>query len=159
MSGIALRFLTLPSDYEDVMEDSNRPSSKERKRRRSQRGQSLAEFALIFPVFLIIVFGIVDFSLGLKAWIAVTNSSREAARVLVLGQSCAQVTAAANSAASQLSPPVTVTITPSSCTGNSGDAMSVTVSYSYRYVTPLGNFVKQITGPITMSSTSTMRHE
>lgn len=131
-----------------------------RKRRRSrQLGQSLAEFAIVVPIFLIIVFGVVDFSLGLKAWLTVTNASREGARVLVLGQTCAQVTNQTKTVAASLHPAVTVTITPGSCTGVAGDAMSVKVTYIYRSVTPLGHFTQLLTGPITMSSTSTMRHE
>ena len=131
-----------------------------RKRRRTrQLGQSLAEFAIVVPIFLIVVFGVVDFSLGLRAWLTITNASREGARVLVLGQTCAQVTNQTKTVAASLNPPVTVTITPSTCTGVTGDAMSVTVTYKYKSVTPLGHFAQLLTGPITMSSTSTMRHE
>jgi Flp pilus assembly protein TadG len=129
------------------------------RRRKRQLGQSLAEFAIVVPVFLILVFGVVDFSLGLKAWLTVTNASREGARVLVLGQTCSQVTTQAQNVASSLHPSVTVTITPNTCTGVSGDAMSVKVTYTYTSVTPLGHFTQLLTGPITMSSTSTMRHE
>ena len=111
------------------------------------------------PIFLIVVFGVVDFSLGLKAWLTITNASREGARVLVLGQTCTQVTNQTKTVAASLSPPVTVTITPRSCSGVTGDAMSVTVTYQYSSVTPLGHFAQLLTGPITMSSTSTMRHE
>ncbi len=131
-----------------------------RKRRRTrQLGQSLAEFAIVVPIFLIVVFGVVDFSLGLRAWLTITNASREGARVLVLGQTCTQVTNQTKTVAASLNPPVTVTITPSTCTGATGDAMSVTVTYKYTSVTPLGHFAQLLTGPITMSSTSTMRHE
>jgi Flp pilus assembly protein TadG len=128
-------------------------------RRRREHGQSLAEFALVMPIFIILLFGIVDFSLGLKAWITITNASREAARVLVLNQSCAQVTSQAQAVAQGLNPQVTVSISPSTCQGSAGDAMSVSVSYKYNFVTPLGNFVHLLAGPITMTSTSTMRHE
>ena len=128
-------------------------------RRTRQLGQSLAEFAIVVPIFLIVVFGVVDFSLGLRSWLTITNASREGARVLVLGQTCAQVTNQTKTVAASLNPPVTVTITPSTCTGVTGDAMSVTVTYKYKSVTPLGHFAQLLTGPITMSSTSTMRHE
>ena len=130
-----------------------------RRLRRTDRGQSHAEFSIVVPIFLILVFGIVDFSMALRAWLTVTNASREGARVLVLGQSCSQVTAQSQNVAKGLSPSVTVTITPSTCTGVSGDSMSVSVSYTYKFVTPLGSLAKMITGPITMTSTSTMRHE
>ena len=128
-------------------------------RRTRQLGQSLAEFAIVVPIFLIVVFGVVDFSLGLRSWLTITNASREGARVLVLGQTCAQVTNQTKTVAASINPPVTVTITPSTCTGVTGDAMSVTVTYTYKSVTPLGHFAQLLTGPITMSSTSTMRHE
>ena len=130
-----------------------------RRRRGRQLGQSLVEFAVVVPIFLILVFGVVDFSLGLKAWLTVTNASREGARVLVLGKTCSQVTTQAQNVASSLHPQVAVTITPSSCTGVTGDAMSVTVRYTFTSVTPLGHLTQLLTGPITMSSTSTMRHE
>jgi len=130
-----------------------------KRRRARQLGQSLAEFAIVVPVFLIVVFGVVDFSLGLKAWLTVTNASREGARVLVLGQTCAQVTSQTKTVAASLNPPVTVTITPSTCTGVTGEAMSVKVTYKYTSVTPLGHFAQLMTGPVTLASTSTMRHE
>ena len=123
-----------------------------------ESGQSLAEFAIVAPLFIIMVFGIIDFSLGLKAWLTVSNASREGARVLVLGQSCSQVTSQAQTVAQGLAG-VSVSITPATCTGNSGDPMTVTVSYTYNSVTPLGRFVQRLSGPITMTSTSTMRHE
>jgi Flp pilus assembly protein TadG len=69
----------------NVMEDVNRPSSKERKHRRSQRGQSLVEFALIVPMLLILVFGIIDFGMGLRAYISVATATREGARYAVVG--------------------------------------------------------------------------
>src|SRR5688500_2434831 len=50
------------------------------KKGRRERGQSLVELALVIPIFFVLVFGIVDFGLGLKAWITITNSAREAAR-------------------------------------------------------------------------------
>ncbi len=146
------------SDYYIDMDIPVRATPKKRRGSR-QLGQSLAEFAIVVPIFLILVFGVVDFSLGLKAWLTVTNASREGARVLVLGQTCTQVTNQTKTVAASLHPPVTVTITPGSCTGVTGDAMSVTVTYRYTSVTPLGHFTQLLTGPITMSSTSTMRHE
>src|SRR5207244_13008620 len=49
--------------------------------RRSEKGQSLAEFVLVLPIFLILVFAIIDFGLGFHAWLTVTNSPREGARL------------------------------------------------------------------------------
>src|SRR6266496_363766 len=49
--------------------------------RQGERGQSLAEFVLVLPIFLILVFAIIDFGLGFHAWLTVTNSAREGARL------------------------------------------------------------------------------
>lgn len=48
--------------------------------RHTERGQTTAEFALLAPVLLALVFGIFDFGRGMSANITVTNSSREGAR-------------------------------------------------------------------------------
>ena len=55
------------------------------KRSRRERGQALVEFALVVPIFLILVMGIVDFGLGFKTSIAVTNATREGARLGAVG--------------------------------------------------------------------------
>src|SRR5262245_10424216 len=47
---------------------------------RRSGGQSLAEFALIAPVLVLILFGIVEFGILLNVYIGMTNSAREAAR-------------------------------------------------------------------------------
>jgi Flp pilus assembly protein TadG len=52
---------------------------------RADRGQSLAEFALVFPIFLIIVFAIIDVGRFVYTANTVSNSAREAARVGSVG--------------------------------------------------------------------------
>lgn len=50
------------------------------RRRRRQRGQSLVEFALVFPVFVMLVFGLID--LGRLVYVdnAIAQAAREGAR-------------------------------------------------------------------------------
>ena len=59
-----------------------------RPRRRSQRsrGQSLVEFAVVLPVFLLILAGVIDFGLGLYSQMTVINAAREGARLGVVSQ-------------------------------------------------------------------------
>jgi Flp pilus assembly protein TadG len=45
-----------------------------------ERGQALAEFALVLPVFLLIFFAVVQFGVLLSAHIGLTNAVREVAR-------------------------------------------------------------------------------
>ena len=60
-------------------------------------GQGLVEFAIILPVLLLILFGIIEFARLLQAWLAVENASRFAVRYAVTGsfdpQFCDEATA------------------------------------------------------------------
>jgi hypothetical protein len=58
----------------------------DRKQRKNgrEKGQAILEFALILPLFLILIMGVVDFGLALKSYITVTNASREGARYAVI---------------------------------------------------------------------------
>jgi len=47
---------------------------------RNQKGQTIVEFALVFPVFLLIVLGIIELGHLMFVWAAVTDASREASR-------------------------------------------------------------------------------
>jgi Flp pilus assembly protein TadG len=49
--------------------------------RKREDGQSLVEFALVVPIFLLVLFAIVDFGMAFHAWITVSNSAREGARI------------------------------------------------------------------------------
>lgn len=51
-----------------------------------ERGQSLVEFALVFPLIALIVFGFVDVGRAVFTHNTVTNAAREAARVAAVNQ-------------------------------------------------------------------------
>jgi len=53
-------------------------------RLKSERGAELIEFALVFPLLLLVVLGIVDFGFLFQRMEVVTNAAREGARVAVL---------------------------------------------------------------------------
>lgn len=53
-------------------------------RLRSQRGAELIEFALIFPLLLLLMLGIVDFGFMFQRFEVLTNATREGARLAVL---------------------------------------------------------------------------
>jgi Flp pilus assembly protein TadG len=48
---------------------------------RGQYGQSLVEFAIVVPVFLLLMFALIDFSRLLFTYISISNGAREMARV------------------------------------------------------------------------------
>lgn len=53
-------------------------------RLRSERGAELIEFALIFPLLLLVMLGIVDFGFMFQRYEVLTNAAREGARIAVL---------------------------------------------------------------------------
>jgi hypothetical protein len=54
---------------------------------RRERGQALAEFALLAPLLVVLVFGIVDVARAYNAWVTVQGAAREGARYGVTGRS------------------------------------------------------------------------
>jgi hypothetical protein len=55
------------------------------KRTRRSPGQGLVEFALVLPVLLLLIFGIIEFARIFAAWLAVQNAARFAVRYAVTG--------------------------------------------------------------------------
>lgn len=55
-----------------------------RSERQGERGQSFAEFAIVLPLLLMLVFGVFDLGRGMSANVTVTNAAREAARTIAV---------------------------------------------------------------------------
>lgn len=98
------------------------------------RGAAAVEMALVLPVLLLLVFGIIDFGRMLNAQITLTEAAREGARASVLG---ANPSAAVNAASTNLG---TVGTTTTACPTNpaAGDNATVTTTYTFQFVTPFG---------------------
>ncbi len=122
-----------------------------RRRLRGGRGQSLVEFAVVFPVFILLLAGMVDFGLGLYANVTIINAAREGARLGVTLQpmNTSAIDTRVRSMATGLDQAqlgVTSTcLRPSgstfvACTSPSwvaGDSVKVNVTYHYSMVWPL----------------------
>jgi Flp pilus assembly protein TadG len=104
------------------------------------------EFALVLPVLLLIVFGIIDFGRALNAQIELTGAAREGVRLAALGYSDAAIQAQAAAAAPGLSG-VTITVT-ASCAPGAGPTANaqVDVGYSFSFITPIGAVVGLLGG-------------
>src|SRR5262249_38569770 len=102
---------------------------------RGDRGAAAVEFALMLPVLLLIVFGIIDFGRALDAQITITQAAREGARLDALNQP--NVIPRTQAAATGLSG-VGVTVV-SACPPGSGPAANavVKVNYTFNFVTPI----------------------
>ena len=143
-----------------------------RRGRATSRGQSLVEFALVFPLFILLVAGMIDFGMGLYSYMTINNATRDAARLgatMCTANPCAgavkaRVTAAVGGLGID-TPVVTCKASVSAvpphpnpnCTSGTalpGDDVVVTVTYHYRMIWPLafGNM-------ITMTAQTTMLAE
>jgi len=54
-------------------------------RKRAERGQTLVEFSLALPIMLLLVCGVLEFGLGLRSYVQLSNSVREGARFAAVG--------------------------------------------------------------------------
>lgn len=150
-------------------------------RSRRSTGQSLVEFALIFPLIVLLVVGFVEVGRAVFAYNMIANAARQAARVATVNQladvtdcdetrpiddpyephwslrGCAIAAAStlgissANVSVSYAPPPSTTL----DCdpTLHVGCIASVTVTYDFKVSTP---FVNMLIGPFTMRQTSAM---
>lgn len=131
--------------------------------RRKEQGQAIVEMALILPIILMLVFGIVEFGRILQTYMVVTDLSREGARAGAVGKSDAQIVTVVdnNATAAGLdtgNPDYIVTITPSSLGPRArGSSVMVQVSYSVHIIAPI---ISNIIGdPYVLTSQTTMRVE
>lgn len=144
--------------------------------RKGERGGVMAEFAIILPALVLILFGVVEFALIMYDKAVITNASREGARLASLYYPDstdptarvpdAQVqTAVMNYAASYL---ITfggdtldtsdIQVDPPALDANSQWVRRVVVNYQYGFLV-LPNFVTSITGPLNLTAVTVMRDE
>ena len=122
---------------------------------RSERGQTMVETAMVLPILLILIFGMIDFGRAFNAWITVTNAAREGARVAATRQDATAINARIDAAMGSLDYPSPVL---TNVGGTSGSAVSVTVETTVDIMTPLiGDIIGG--GSVTLSETTTMRLE
>lgn len=124
---------------------------------KKRRGQAMVEFALILPVFILILLGIMEFGLVFHQYLVVTAASREGARVAALGGTDAETQTIVNtSAASVNTGQLTTTITPT--VRVKGQTVSVQVTNPVMIRTPL---IAQAfpQNPFPVSGTTVMRVE
>jgi Flp pilus assembly protein TadG len=123
---------------------------------RSERGSTLVEGALCITVYLMIIFGTIDFGRMVFAYNFVSFGAREGARyAMVRGTThatdAAGITAFVKSGAVGLNQG-SITVTPTWTPDHSpGSTVQVQVQYSFQPIAPY-----MPTGPITLSSTSIM---
>jgi len=97
---------------------------------RSERGAAAVEFALVLPILLAMLVGIMEFGHYYNAQLTLTNAAREGARSMAITKVVDTAKTQAQSAAGSLSPVPTIaniSVSPATCT--SGATVTTTVKY------------------------------
>jgi len=100
-------------------------------------GVAAVEFAIIAPLFLVILFGIIVYGIYFATWIAITEAASEGARAAVAGLSSTERTTLATAQVQNFmgyySPMLNInnaTIVAAQASGNAG-AFQVSISYNF----------------------------
>lgn len=124
---------------------------------KKKRGQAMVEFALIIPLFLLILMGIMEFGLVFHEYLVVTQAAREGARVAVLGGGDAEVFTTVNNVAVSIDRgALATTIAPA--VRVRGLQVTVSVTNPVPITTPLFRAIFP-QNPYPVSGTSIMRME
>lgn len=102
-----------------------------------ERGQSLVEFALVLPVLVFILMGIIDFGRIFNADLVVSEAARDAVRYASVGESDAAVEQIALTDAQSVSGVTALVTPPSTVARVSGSSVTVVVSGQVALFDPL----------------------
>lgn len=120
---------------------------------KGQEGASAVEFALIVPVLLLLIFGIIEFGLMYHDYLAITHAAREGARKAAVNKFESEFDVQESSGLD------TAIASKSPVAGQpAGSPVSVTVTYTFHFVS---GYLQSwgIPGTIPMKSTATMSLE
>ncbi len=129
---------------------------------KGQRGAALVEMALVAPILVTVLFGIVEFGLIVYSKGVIANASREGARCGVVLTSPRRTAADIEAKVreyldkSGFKDPVNVDV--SGAGGAGGAPLAVRLSYTYHFQV-LPNFIESITGALGLSAETAMLME
>jgi Flp pilus assembly protein TadG len=122
------------------------------------KGQALVETALILPIIIVILMGIIDFGLLFNNYLVIANAAREGARSAAVGSTDALITTSINNMTATLDQTkITITISPVQAVRKKGDEVTVTVKYDNTLLTPVISAI--IPNPVHLTAKTVMRVE
>lgn len=108
-----------------------------RNNRRHDRGAAAVEFALVLPIFVLIIVGLINFGQAFFTKVSLDHSAREAVRVAALGGNASD-----NVSKTFSDKQTTVGVSVVGCV-NSGDEAKVTLNATMTYWMPFPGFKTQ----------------
>ncbi len=125
---------------------------------RKENGQAMVEIALVLPILLLLLCGIIDFGRILYSSIHLNMVTQEAVRMGGLGKSDSEILQYVNDTVDLVDKDtIIVNITPNYYERKSGDYVNVKITYEVKYITPIiGAFIPS---PFQVNTESTIRIE
>lgn len=124
----------------------------------NNRGQALVEFAVVFPLIIVLLFGIYEIGIALSVQQTITYAAREGARVGALTNENSQIESAIATATEFIdsnNDRITIQITPENETSRGrGDELTVLIEYDLPLI-----ILNVISESITLSSQAVARIE
>jgi Flp pilus assembly protein TadG len=123
---------------------------------KDSRGAAIVEFAVVLPILLLLVFGIIDFGLLFYNDLRLTQAARDAARYVSVND-VAVANDTIDDAVAQLVnvDPLTRDIDQ----GGQGEASTVTLVGTYSWLTPLPGLIPGLGASATFDASAVMRQE
>jgi Flp pilus assembly protein TadG len=120
-----------------------------RRRWNDQRGAVAVEFALVFPLLILVLFGVIEYGAIYNAQLVVTGAAREAAREMAVTGNAGSARTAALTAAPGLVPALSTGDVAISGACAPGHDVTVTISYDKPFITGLFGAKVDLTGVAT----------
>jgi Flp pilus assembly protein TadG len=134
----------------------------QRLRSKNQEGAGLVEFAVLAPLFVALLFGLVEFGLFLYDKEVLTNASREGARFGVVyttpRKTSTEISTKVQDFLTNAGFTDTATINVTGAGGGSGSSLTVSVSYPYNFEV-LPQFLSGLAGTKTLQADTVMLME
>jgi hypothetical protein len=121
-------------------------------------GQAFVEFAIVLPILVLLVFGITQFGLAFRNYLAITDAARVAARAAAVKRTSSPCTAATTAIQNTVSTTqwaeIEPNLPPDWCVAgeNVGDPIKITIKYPYAIGLP----GVSASGDLTASATERM---
>lgn len=113
--------------------------------RDDERGAAAVEFALVLPILILILFGVIEFGGVYNAQLTVTGAAREAAREMTVSGDAAAAQQVARDTAYGIDPTaIEVAIDPATCA--EGSDVTVRVAYDRPFLTGIFGASLDLTG-------------
>lgn len=130
--------------------------------RREEKGQALIEFVFVFPLLFVVILLMVDFGFALDRREVIQHAVREGARSGAVGSTIQQITDHTNEQSGDIMDNVTVCYVDENGngdSGNAGDSVRVSGSYTYNFVIGRGAFLSGVIPAINMTPSAEARLE